>query len=36
MELEDCFRRWRFGVWTLKRMLEIELFPDLWHLRTNL
>jgi hypothetical protein len=36
MELEDCFRLWRFGVWTLRRMLEIELFPDLWHLRINL
>lgn len=25
-----------FGVSYLKRMLEVELFPELWHLRTNL
>ena len=24
------------GVSYLKRMLEVELFPELWHLRTNL
>ena len=24
------------GVPYLKRMLEVELFPDLWHLRTKL
>ncbi len=24
------------GVSYLKRMLEVELFPDLWHLRTKL
>ena len=41
-ELDGAFAAWGAqqggtgGVSYLKRMLEIELFPELWHLRTNL
>lgn len=30
------FKRGTGGVSYLRRMLEVELFPELWHLRTDL